>query len=138
MTKIVFRTLYVFAWFLAILGEIIIYRGQNRLLYGPDSWGYFAQGNIVVLGNWLLLVGASVVFCHTVAITGKHSALWQWILYMAIAGSALFIAGDCFVRFQGWDIFPASLVHHLFFVLLVVLAFGWRQIYVKWWTYPAD
>lgn len=121
----------------AVVGWLFIFLGQHRMLYGPEAWGIYAQGNIVVLGNWLLLFGASLIFIYTVASLGQSVALWKHLLRLFVGAYTLFLANNCFARFEVWEIFEESL-WSLNLILLAVLAFVCRLVYVKWYKYPAD
>jgi hypothetical protein len=131
------RIPYLFAWFLAIVGWMFIFGGQHRLLYGPEAWGDYSEGNIVVLGNWMLLIGASLVFLYTAVSLGQPGPLWKYFVRIFVGGQMLFFADQSFARFEVWQIFQEEF-WFICLILLGVLAFAWRLVYVKWWTYPAD
>jgi ABC-type multidrug transport system permease subunit len=54
--------LYIVAILLLVGGVVTVWLGQHQAIYGPDSWGYFSGGNVVVLGYWMALIGAVVAF----------------------------------------------------------------------------
>ena len=128
-----FRIPYYYACFAAIVGWLLVYIGQHRMVMGPESWGYFSGGNIVVLGNWMTFIGCAVVFLYTVINFMTALSVPKFIFQIAVAVEMLVLFQEAVNRFEAWGILKGLYSFDL--LLLGIFAFFVRLCFTKYRKY---